>query len=75
MSISAIVEELDSEIARLQRAKEILSGLTTSLSPFASPRGGGDGASIKKRVFSPEARRRMAEAQRRRWAEQKKSTK
>lgn len=64
METTEILREIDSEIARLQQARELLSG-------------GGTGARVGrrsgKRVLSPEARARIAAAQRKRWAKQKSS--
>jgi hypothetical protein len=73
MSIAEIVKELDADIARLQQAKQLLSGLARSAS-FSGARPGRP-ASKKKRALSAEARQRIAEAQRKRWAAQKKVAK
>ena len=59
---------------RLQRAKELLSAIGGSVSS-SSVGGGRDGEGIRKRVLSAEARRKIAEAQRKRWAAQKKVAK
>jgi hypothetical protein len=76
MSISSILQELDAEIARLQQAKQLLSGMSQSI-PSSEVRRTkhGAGAGRKKRVLSAEARQRIAEAQRKRWAAQKKVAK
>jgi hypothetical protein len=74
MSIAEIVKDLDAEIARLQQAKQLLSGLARSAS-FSGARPGRSASSKKKRVLSAEARQRIAEAQRKRWAAQKKVAK
>ena len=76
MSISAILQGLDAEIARLQQAKQLLSGMSRSI-PSSGVRGTkvGSGAGRRKRVLSTEARQRIAEAQRKRWAAQKKAAK
>jgi len=69
MTIEDIVRELDAEITRLEQVKALLSN--------------GHGASVgrqldismatgrKRRTLSPEARKRIADAQRKRWAAQK----
>jgi hypothetical protein len=57
MSIENIVQQLDKEIADLQKARVALSGL-----------GSGKQAVKGKRVISAIARKRMAKAQRARWA-------
>jgi hypothetical protein len=63
-----IISALDDEIARLQHARTLIAGLTTQKQigrPLAL-------ASPKKRVISDEGRKRMADAQRKRWAARKK---
>jgi hypothetical protein len=64
MAIAEILAEIDSGIGRLQEVRRLLSN--TSRFP-----GDGSIASRKKRTLSPEARQRIADAQRRRWAAQK----
>jgi hypothetical protein len=59
MSISEILQQIDAEIARLKRVRHILAGETPAPKPKA------------KRIVSAEARQRIGEAQRRRWAAQK----
>jgi hypothetical protein len=72
MSIESIVSQIDAEIARLTQVRSLLASTgsfsakptTTKLkSTAAKPR--------KKRVLSAEARKRIADAQRKRWAAQK----
>jgi hypothetical protein len=67
MSVTELLSSIDSEISRLQQARALLAG---------------DGHSIhrvtgqpKKRALSAEARERIAAAQRKRWASQKKAAK
>ncbi len=70
MAIENILDQIDSEIARLKQARALLANLgaaaTTSgrkalkASAKAKPR--------KKRFLSADARKRIADAQRRRWA-------
>ena len=57
MSISAILQELDAAIARLQQAKQLLSGMSRSI-PSSGVRGTKDGARAgrRKRLLSAEAR-------------------
>lgn len=69
MTIANIIEELDAEIARLEQVRTLLSngrGLRVS-----NPSVGNVVAAPKKRTLSPEARKKIAEAQRKRWAAQK----
>jgi hypothetical protein len=75
MDTSSIVAALDEEIARLQNARSLLAG-------SASPKRGGRPPQSKpavtrapkRRTLSPEARKKIADAQRKRWAKQRKVT-
>ena len=73
MAIENILTEIDAEIARLQQARALLATLGT-----AAPKAGrkakkapAKAKSRKKRVLSAEARKKIADAQHRRWAKQK----
>lgn len=64
-----MITALEEEIQRLERARTLLRSsrdLTSGLSL------GGSLAPAKKRQISPEGRRRIIEAQQRRWAKQRK---
>ena len=73
MAIENILAQIDSEIARLTQARKLLATIgnvstqvaakATKASAKAKPR--------KKRVLSAEARKKIADAQRKRWAAQK----
>ena len=76
MGVSEILAEIDREIAQLQRARALLAGGATAA---PAPK---KAAAVpaekkvtvkKKRNLSPEGRKRIAEAVKRRWAEQKKA--
>ncbi len=82
MDVTRILAEIDSEIARLQQARSAIVGLG-GLSE--KPRRGRPKGSVnvakavvagkatkRKRNLSPEGRRRIAEAMKRRWAERRK---
>lgn len=71
--MATVIELIDAEIAKLQQVRSLLSKTT-----------GADGLVAKaasapkkraKRNLSPEARKRIADAQRKRWAAQKKAAK
>ena len=65
MAITEIIAELDAEIGRLEQARKLLSnGRNVQLGNLAAPKS----ASRKRRKLSPEARKRIADAQRKRWA-------
>jgi hypothetical protein len=59
MSVESIVQQIDKEIADLNRARAVLTGLSGRSSA---------GSGVRKRFISPAARRRMAAAQKARWA-------
>jgi hypothetical protein len=84
MALSDILATIDSEIAQLQKARALLIG---AAAPAAAKKKPGRPRKIvaevapvvakpakkKKRNLSPEGRKRIAEAVKRRWAAQKKS--
>ena len=70
MGISEILAQIDQEIAALQHARAVLTG---GVPPTGSPAGVRKAfKQPKKRRLTPEGRKRIAEAVKRRWAEQKK---
>ena len=87
MDFNRLVHEIDSEISRLQQARALLTGETAkrgpgrpkaaahkpSTSTAKAAKTGKTGKTGKtKRRLSPEGRKRIAEAMRKRWAERKK---
>jgi len=69
VDVKDILVEIDAEISRLQQARALLSGDATH------KRGTGKAKTTsapKKRKLTPEGRKRIAEAMKRRWAERKK---
>jgi hypothetical protein len=76
MTIDSILAELDSEIARLTQVRSLLASSAKSTPKFTAPKVGKAGTTRrKKRVLSAEARKRIADAQRKRWAAQKAKSK
>jgi hypothetical protein len=77
VGVSEILVEIDHEIAQLQQARALLAGGV----PAAAPRKAAIAAAPmkpakkgkKKRHLTPEGRKRIAEAVKRRWAEQRKA--
>jgi hypothetical protein len=69
-----IVTAIDAEIARLQEARNALAGLSGA-ERRGRPAASASASKIirKKRTLSAEAREKIAAAQRKRWAKQKKS--
>jgi hypothetical protein len=59
-----ILTQIDREIAQLQQARALLEGSRSRPAHRST---------VKKRNLTPEGRRRIAEAVRRRWANQKKN--
>ncbi len=64
MGLIEILAQIDHEISQLKRARTLLEGGRTSPRSTNTP---------KKRNLTPEGRRRIVEAVRRRWALQKKN--
>ena len=75
MEVSRIIAEIDAEISKLQQARELLSGIAgrTGKGP-GRPKGSRNvkTAAPQKRKLSPEGRKRIADAMKRRWAERRK---
>jgi hypothetical protein len=82
MDVGRIVSEIDAEIARLQQARAALTAIGAS--GTVAPRRGRPKGSVnkkaaakprRKRNLTPEGRKRIAEAMKRRWAERRAATK
>jgi hypothetical protein len=73
MSIETIITEIDAEIARLTQVRSLLAGSRTINASGAARKPAK--VSNKRRVLSAEARKRIADAQRKRWAAQKAKSK
>jgi len=70
-----MLEAIDEEIARLERVRGLLSATNGRRVLNAATRSAGNIAQpAPKRVLSEEARNRIAQAQKRRWAKQHKET-
>ena len=67
-NLNKVVTSLRSEYARLQRETERVGKALNALGHVS-----GNGLKRTKRVLSKDARRRIAEAQRRRWAKVRKA--
>jgi hypothetical protein len=65
MTIETILASIDSEIAQLKQARALLSGDVTKKTAIPP--------APKKRKMSAAARKRIGDAQRKRWAAQKKT--
>ena len=82
MAISDILASIDHEIAQLQQARALLSGSTAPAAKKKAGRPKKVAAAVapaamklakKKRNLSPEGRKRIVEAMKRRWAAKKKA--
>jgi hypothetical protein len=71
VEVKDIIAELDQEIARLQQARALLGGEAVK-KRAARKKAAVAKTAPKKRKLTPEGRKRIAEAMRRRWAERKK---
>jgi hypothetical protein len=74
LNTNEILAHIDSEIARLQQAKTLLTGEPARRTPGRPfPKPAQKASSVKKRTMSAEGRARIAAAQRARWARAKKA--
>ena len=73
MGVSEILAQIDHEIAQLQRARTLLGGGFKVAPKKAAAAPAPQKTAKKKRNLTPEGRKRIAEAVKRRWAEQKKA--
>ncbi len=80
MEVNRIIAEIDAQILKLQQARSLLSGTVDKVAakgpgrPKGSKNAKPAAASPRKRKLSPEGRKRIAEAMKRRWAERRKQT-
>jgi hypothetical protein len=77
VEVSRIIAEIDAQISQLQQARALLAG-TAAPAPRAGrgrPKGSKNASSAttpRKRKLSPEGRKRIADAMKKRWAERRK---
>ncbi len=82
MAITDVIAQIDAEIQKLQQARELLSGLPPVVKVGRGrPKGSKNAATVEtpaaatpkgKRELSPEGRKAIADAMKRRWAERRK---
>ncbi len=80
MEVNRIIAEIDSQIAKLQQARDLLAGSQAVRVGRGRPKGSKNTAKVevaadapaRKRKLSPEGRKRIAEAMKKRWAERRK---
>ncbi|MGA2167605.1 MAG: hypothetical protein ABSG62_05295 [Terracidiphilus sp.] len=73
MGVSEILAQIDREIVQLQQARALLGGKAAAALKKAAAAPAAKKPIKKKRNLTPEGRKRIAEAVKRRWAEQKKA--
>ena len=74
MTIDTILAQIDSEIAKLTQVRSLLVGIGKVAVKATKPKSKKKTAPAKakkRRVLSADARKRIADAQRKRWAAQK----
>jgi len=71
MANDSILALIDAEIARLSQVRSLLSSVGKVAPKVTERKTKKSAKTKKKRVLSPEARKRIADAQRKRWAAQK----
>ena len=76
MEVSRIIAEIDAQISKLQQARALLAGTAPSAvrTGPGRPKGSKNAAAgaPRKRKLSPEGRKRIADAMKKRWAERRK---
>lgn len=74
MTIDSILAQIEAEIAKLTQVRSLLAGIgkvAVKATKSKTKKAPAKAKAKKRRVLSPEARKRIADAQRKRWAAQK----
>jgi hypothetical protein len=75
VEVNRIIAEIDSQILKLQQARALLAGTaSTARAGRGRPKGSKNAVPVapRKRKLSPEGRKRIADAMKKRWAERRK---
>ena len=77
MEVNRIIAEIDAQISKLQQARALLAGTTVPATRTGRgrPKGSKNASAAttpRKRKLSPEGRKRIADAMKKRWAERRK---
>jgi len=80
VEVSRIIAEIDAQISKLQQARALLAGTTAPAARSGRGRPKGSKKTVaavapapaRKRKLSPEGRKRIADAMKKRWAERRK---
>jgi hypothetical protein len=78
VEVSRIIAEIDAQISKLQQARVLLDGTGSVHKGPGRPKGSKNAKTLAaakstKRRLSPEGRKRIADAMKRRWAERRKA--
>ncbi len=76
MEVNRIIAEIDAQILKLQQARALLAGTVAAAARAGRGRPKGSkniaAGTPRKRKLSPEGRKRIADAMKKRWAERRK---
>lgn len=73
MEVSRIIAEIDAQILKLQQARTLLASAAQPVrSGPGRPKGRVKTAAKRKRKLTPEGRKRIADAMKKRWADRRK---
>lgn len=73
MEVSRIIAEIDAQILKLQQARTLLASAAQPVrSRPGRPKGSVKTAAKRKRKLTPEGRKRIADAMKKRWADRRK---
>jgi hypothetical protein len=78
VEVSGIIAQIDAQIAKLQQARALLAGTPAGKAGRGRPKGSKNAAKTAapkkavKRKLSPEGRKRIADAMKKRWADRRK---
>jgi hypothetical protein len=80
VEVNRIIAEIDAQISKLQQARALLAGTTTTAARTGRgrPKGSKNTSAVasttapRKRKLSPEGRKRIADAMKKRWADRRK---
>ena len=75
MEVSRIIAEIDAQILKLQQARALLASASAPVRQGPGrPKGSTNAATKRKRNLSPEGRKRIADAMKKRWADRRKQS-
>jgi len=72
VEVSRIIAEIDDQISKLQQARALLAGAAQPVRTGPGRPKGSTNSTKRKRKLTPEGRKRIADAMKKRWAERRK---